>query len=188
MLTKFKCFEEPTRGLSTDVFHFTGWAFHRSSTFHREFHDSVISNYLLALSVCGKTILFHFSLRQAPMSTTGMPGGGPVRSHVGEPGPQCVGRMMGVGGGGWWGEVGKEERQELQEAASSEVRIRMAVTCLTRPREEWSRQTPDHTAWSEQVSCLSHPPMCNNCHPSQASLRLEVSSLRDWMCKPEFGA
>lgn len=75
--------------------------------------------------------------------------------------------------------MGKEERQELREAASSEVGIRMAVTCLTPPREEWSRQTPDHIARPEQVSCLSHPSMCKNCHPLQASLCLEVSSLKD---------
>ena len=48
--------------------------------------------------------------------------------------------------------MGKEERQELREAASSEVGIRMAVTCLTPPREEWSRRTPDQFGLSRSAA------------------------------------
>ena len=102
------------------------------------FCDCVISDSLLALSVHGKTVLFHLSLRQAHMSTTCQVGGDPVKGHVDEPGPQYMRVMAGGWGGG-------RERQDHREAASSEVGDRMAVTCLIPPREAWSRRTPDHS-------------------------------------------
>lgn len=154
MLTEFKCFEEPTGRLS--------WA----SSFHRMrpwwFCDSVISDSLLALSVHGKTVLFHLSLRQAHMSTTCQVRGDPVRSHVDVSQAPPEVREGDGGGGGRRGAVsgrGKTIRSCLIWGWGQNG-------ChLSDPTQKNGAEADSWPVWPKQVSCLSRPSMCNACHP-----------------------